>query len=85
VTTFERAQDWKVTAGYRIMLAFGWSALALAAYVAVVALVLGLPVAWWIAGGLALAAIVTVVFLPEPVPAEMIVGGRNRIDPRRQH
>jgi ABC-type spermidine/putrescine transport system permease subunit I len=83
VTTVDHAPDWKVTVGYRVMLAVGWGSLILAAYVAVVAVVLGLPTAWWIAGGLALGAIGTVVFLPEPVPAEMIVGGRNHIDPRR--
>jgi ABC-type spermidine/putrescine transport system permease subunit I len=82
VTTLHHAPDWKVTTGYRVMLAIGWAAVVLALYVAVVALVLGLPSAWWIAGALALTALGTVVFLPEPVPAEMIVGGRNHIDPR---
>jgi ABC-type spermidine/putrescine transport system permease subunit I len=82
VTTLHHAPDWKVTTGYRVLLVVGWSAFALALYVAVVALALGLPSAWWIAGALALTALGTVVFLPEPVPAEMIVGGRNRIDSR---
>lgn len=85
VTVLPHTPDWKVTTGYRIMLAMGWSAFAFSLYVAVVAIVLGLAAAWWVAGGLALVAIATVAFLPEPVPAEMIVGGRNRIDPRRTH
>ena len=83
VTTLDRAPDWQVTAGDRIMLALGWGALVPALYVAVVASVLGLPGAWWLAGGLAAASITTVVFLPEPVPAEMITGSHNRIDPQR--
>ena len=82
VTTLQHASDWKVTAGYRVMLAFGWASLALALGVAAAALVLGIPSVWWIAGLLALAALGTTTFLPEPVPADMITGGRNRLDPR---
>ena len=82
MTVLEHVPDWKVTTGYRVMLAAGWSLFVLAAYLGVVATVLGLPAIWWIAGAFAVLALITVAFLPEPVPAEMITGGRNRIDGR---
>ena len=82
MTVLDRAPDWKVTTGYRVMLAAGWSAFILAVYLGVVATVLGFPTVWWVAGGFAVLALITVAFLPEPVPAEMITGGRNRIDGR---
>ncbi len=82
MTVLQRAPDWKVTTGYRVMLVIGWSAFILAAYLAVVAAVLEFPAVWWIAGGFAVMALMTVTFLPEPVPAEMITGGRNQIDAR---
>jgi hypothetical protein len=84
VTVLDRAPDWKVTTGYRVMLAVGWSAFILALYLAVVAFVLSFAAVWWIAGGFAVLALVTSVMLPEPVPAEMITGGRNHIDGRVQ-
>jgi ABC-type spermidine/putrescine transport system permease subunit I len=83
VTTADRAADWKVTAGYRFLLKLGWAVLALAAYGVVVALILGVPGAWWMAAGLAVLALLVVGFLPEPVPSEMITGRRTRIDTRR--
>jgi len=83
VTTIERAADWKVTVGYRMLLRVGWGLLALAIFGGVVALVVGAPGAWWMAAGLALLAMLVVALLPEPVPAEMITGRRTRIDTRR--
>jgi hypothetical protein len=82
VTTLQRAPDWKVTAGYRVMLALGWASLAMALGVAWAAFVLGIASVWWIAGLFAFAALGTTTFLPEPVPADMITGGRNQVGPR---
>ena len=73
VTTVERATDWKVTIGYRMLLRLGWGVFALAIYGAIVALVVGAPGAWWMSAGLALLALLVVALLPEPVPAGMIV------------
>jgi ABC-type spermidine/putrescine transport system permease subunit I len=83
VTTVDRAADWKVTVGYRMLLRVGWGVFALAVYGAIVALVVGAPGAWWMAAGLAVLALLVVAFLPEPVPAEMLTGRRTRIDTRR--
>jgi hypothetical protein len=82
VTTLQHAPDWKVTALYRVMLALGWASLAMALGTASAALMLGLASVWWIAGLLALVALGTTTFLPEPVPADMITGGRNQVGPR---
>jgi hypothetical protein len=82
VTTLEHAPDWKVTAAYRVMLVLGWASLAMALGVGAATLVLGVASGWWVAGVLAFVALVTTTFLPEPVPADMITGGRNRVDPR---
>jgi ABC-type spermidine/putrescine transport system permease subunit I len=81
--TITRAPDWKVTTGYRLLLRAGWGALALAVYGAVLALALGVPGAWWMAAGPASLALLVVMLLPEPVPAEMITGRKNRIDSER--
>ena len=83
MTTVERATDWKVTAGYRVLLRVGWGACALAAYGAIVALVVGAAGAWWMSAGLALFALLIVALLPEPIPAELIVARRTRLDTRR--
>ena len=82
MTVLEHVPDWKVTTGYRVMLAAGWSLFILATYLGVVATVLGFPTIWWVAGAFAVLALIVVALLPEPVPAEMITGGRNRIDGR---
>jgi len=82
-TTATRTPDWKVTTGYRLLLRAGWGALALAVYGVVLALALGAPEAWWMAAGLASLALLVVMILPEPVPAEMITGGKNRINSER--
>ncbi len=81
--TATRALDWKVTTGYRWLLRAGWGALALAVYGVVLALALGAPEAWWMAAGLASLALLVVMVLPEPVPAEMITGGKNHINSER--
>jgi len=83
VTTVDRAADWKVTTGYRLLLQVGWGLLALAAFGAVVALVVGAPGAWWMSAGVAVVALLLVAFLPEPVPAEMLTGRRTHIDTQR--
>ncbi len=82
MTVLDRAPDWKVTTGYRVMLAVGWGAFMLAAYLAVVAAVLEFPEVWWVAGGFAAIALLTSALLPEPVPSKMITGARNHIDGR---
>ncbi len=81
--TVARAPDWKVTAGYRLLLRAGWGVLALAVHGVVLALALGVLGAWWMAAGLALLALLVVALLPEPIPAEMITGRRNHIDSGR--
>lgn len=81
--TATRAPDWKVTTGYRLLLRAGWGALALAVYGVVLAVGLGVARAWWMAAGLAAVALLVVMILPEPVPAEMITGRKNRINSER--
>ena len=81
--TAARAPDWKVTTGYRLLLRAGWGALALAVYGVVLAVGLGVARAWWMAAGLAAVALLVVMILPEPVPAEMITGRKNRINSGR--
>jgi len=90
MTTAEQAagaplRDWKVTTGYQILIRVGWSAIGLALYGATVAVVVGIESAWWIAAGMAAVALLVGVFMPAPVPRELITGGRNRIDPRRSN
>lgn len=80
MTTVDRAADWKVTAGYRMLLRVGWGVFALALHGVVVALVVGAAGAWWMAAGLALLTLVVVALLPEPVPAGMLVGRYTRIE-----
>lgn len=74
-------RDWKVTTGYRVLVKIGWGATGLAVYLGVAASLLGVQGVWWIVAGLAVAAILVGMLLPEPVPREMITGHRNRIDP----
>jgi hypothetical protein len=81
--TVARAPDWKVTAGYRLLLRAGWGVLTLAAYGVVLGLAWGAAGAWWMAAGLALLAWLVAALLPEPVPTEMITGRRNHIDSGR--
>lgn len=81
--TATHAPDWKVTTGYRLLLRAGWGALALAVYGVVLAVGLGVARAWWMAAGLAAVALLVVMILPEPVPAEMITGRKNRINSER--
>ena len=83
MTTLDRPADWKVTVGYKVLLRVGWGLFALAAYEGSVALVLGVPGAWWMAAGLAVLALLLVAFLPEPVPAGMLTDRRTRVDTRR--
>ncbi len=79
----ERAPDWKVTAGYRLLLLAGWGTLALAVFGAALALALDAPGGWWMAAGLALLALLVTALLPEPIPTEMITGRRNHIEGER--
>ena len=82
-TTHPASRDWKVTTGYRVMLRIAWAALILSVYGAVLAVVVGLTGAWWLAAGLAALAMLLVAFLPEPVPADLITEARSRLDPTR--
>jgi ABC-type spermidine/putrescine transport system permease subunit I len=84
MTTSTVRRDWKVTTGYRNMLRIAWGMLALAAYAAVVAVAVGAPSAWWMAGGLAAASMAVAALLPEPVPKDLITEARSRfVDARR--
>ena len=85
MTTISHDRDWKVTAGYRMLLRMAWGLVALAVYGGVMAVVAGVVDAWWMAAGAAGLALLVGAFLPEPVPAEMLTGGRNHIDSRRWH
>ena len=76
-----RPRDWKVTTGYRVLIKVGWAAMVVALYGAAVAVVVGMPGAWWIAAGMAAVALLVGAFIPAPVPRELITGGRNHIDP----
>ncbi len=73
-----------MTIAYRLLLQVGWGALALSLFGAVSAVVIGAPGAWWMAAGLAAFSLITVVVLPDPVPAEMITGRVNRITPEHE-
>jgi len=75
------APDWKVTTGYRVLIKVGWGATVLAVYLAAAASFLDASGIWWVVAGLAVAALLVGLLLPEPVPREMITGPRNRIDP----
>jgi len=88
MTTADHAEgrpltDWKVTTGYRVLIKVGWTAVGFALYGAAVAVVVGIDSAWWIAAGMAAFALLVGVFMPEPVPRELITGGRNHIDAHR--
>ena len=76
-------RDWKVTAGYRVLIKVGWIAVGFALYGAAVAVVVGIEEAWWMAAGMAGFALLVGVLMPAPVPRELITGGRNHIDARR--
>lgn len=76
-------RDWKVTTGYRVMLRIAWGVLILSVYGAVIAVVVGIPGAWWMAAGLAALAMLVVAFLPEPVPADLITEARSHLEPHR--
>jgi ABC-type spermidine/putrescine transport system permease subunit I len=73
-------RDWKVTTGYRVMLRVAWGVLTLSVYGAVVAVVVGVPGAWWMAAGLAALAMLVAALLPEPVPADLITEARSHLD-----
>jgi hypothetical protein len=83
MTTLDAAaaarRDWKVTPGYRVLIKVGWLAFALAVYGAGVAVVVGMPAAWWVAAGMGAVALLVAVLIPAPVPRDLIVGGRNHI------
>ncbi len=70
-------RDWKVTTGYRILLRIGWAAIAVALYFATAAAMLDSMGAWMVVAGLAIAVMVLVGVLPEPVPRDLIIGRRN--------
>ena len=78
-------RDWKVTAGYRVLIKVGWIAVGFALYGAAVAVVVGIEEAWWMAAGMAGFALLVGVLMPAPVPRELITGGRNHIDARRRN
>jgi hypothetical protein len=77
-----RPTDWKVTTGYRVLIKVGWTAVALALYGAVVAVVVGLDQGWWAAAGAAAFALLVGALMPAPVPRELITGGHNHIETR---
>lgn len=87
MTTVDRVlgatPDWKVTTAYRILIKIGWAATALALYMAVIAVVTGIPGAWLVAAGLAAFGLVVGLLIPAPVPKSLITGSRNHIDARR--
>mgnify|MGYP001828403350 CR=1 FL=1 len=83
MTTLSHDRDWKVTTGYRVLLRMAWGLVALAVYGGVVAILVGVADAWWLAVGAAGLALVMGAMLPEPVPAEMLTRHRQHIDSRR--
>ena len=76
-------RDWKVTAGYRIVLRLGWAVMVFAVYLAGAAAVLDSSSVWWMVAGLATGALGLVAVLPEPVPRDQLVGRRTSVDTRR--
>jgi hypothetical protein len=72
--TTEVQRDWKVTASYRNLLRIGWAVIFVAIYFAAAAAVLDSMSVWWIVVGLAVAALLLVSVLPEPVPIDFITG-----------
>jgi hypothetical protein len=82
VTRTAHKADWKVTIGHRILVKVGWGLLALAAYLAVAAVVVGLEKMWWLVAGLALTGVLIALTLPEPVPQDLVVERRRWIDAR---
>ena len=84
MTTLSHQRDWKVTTAYRMLLRMAWGLVALAVYGGVVAVLVGVVDAWWLAAGAAGLALLVGALLPEPVPAEMLTRGRQHIDSRRR-
>lgn len=75
-----RTSDWKVTVGHRLGPRAGWALVTLAVFVAVVAARLDSVGAWWAVAGLAALVMVGATHLPEPVPSDLLVEGRTRVD-----
>ena len=80
MTTQTHTPDWKVTAGYRVLIRVGWVAIILAVYLAALALIFGSSRAWWMVVALAASAVLAGLLLPEPVPRDMLNGSRTMVD-----
>ena len=72
--TTQVQRDWKVTAGYRNLLRIGWAIILVAIYFATAAAVLDSMSVWWIVAGLAVAVLLLMSVLPEPLPRDFITG-----------
>jgi len=75
--TTQVQRDWKVTVSYRNLLRIGWAAISVAIYLAAAAAVLDSISVWWIVVGLAIAVLLLMSVLPEPIPRDFITGTRN--------
>jgi len=62
-------------------LRIGWAVIAVAIYFASAAAMLDSMGVWMVVAGLAIAVMLLVGVLPEPVPRDLIIGRRNWVDP----
>jgi len=72
--TTQVQRDWKVTVSYRNLVRIGWAIIFVAIYFAAAAAVLDSMSVWWIVVGLAVAVLLLVSVLPEPLPSDFITG-----------
>jgi len=77
--TTQVQRDWKVTASYRNLLRIGWATISVAVYLAAAAAVLDSISVWWIVVGLAVAVLLLMSVLPEPIPRDFITGTGNSV------
>ena len=74
-------RDWKTTPSYRILVAGCWGVIALAVFLAAAGSMFDAAGVWWTVAGLALVVILVALLLPEPVPHDMLIESRKRLDP----
>ena len=82
VTRTAKANDWKITTGHRILVKVGWAFVTAAGYLAIAAVIVGLPSMWWYVAGLALTGMLVALTLPEPVPHDLVVERERWVNAR---
>ena len=65
---------------HRLLMRVGWAGIALAVYFATAAALLDSVRAWWAVVAVAVIVLIVAALIPEPVPHDLIVDGRRRVD-----